>query len=69
VGQTIDLVRPSLINLAKKVTLSPNSDLFDALLPLLHGTKSDFLFFPREVLPPPTAKLAKSSETIFRETV
>jgi hypothetical protein len=32
-----------LLNLAKKVALALTSDLFDVLLPLLHGTKSAFL--------------------------
>jgi hypothetical protein len=37
-----------MLNLAKKVTLALTSDLFDVLLPLLFGTKSDFLDFPGE---------------------
>jgi hypothetical protein len=55
-----------LLNLAKKVTLALTSDLFDVLLPLFNGTKSDFLDFPGEATPAlvdKTAKLAKSSET------
>jgi hypothetical protein len=34
-----------LLNLARKVTLALTADLFDVLLPLLYGTKSDFLYF------------------------
>jgi hypothetical protein len=62
-----------LLNLAKKVTLALTSDLFDVLLPLLHGKKSDFLNFLREATPAPvdkTAKLAVSSEkTVQRNSL
>jgi hypothetical protein len=53
--------------LPEKFALALTSDLFDVLLlPLLHGTKSDFLDFPEKVTPTPrdkTTKLAESSET------
>jgi hypothetical protein len=63
----------SLLNFAKKVTLPLTSDLFDMLLSLLCGTKSEFLDFPEESTPTPrdkAAKLAKSSEkTVQNKTV
>jgi hypothetical protein len=62
-----------LLNLAKKVALALIFDLFDVLLPLHCGTKSDFLDFPGKATPKPrdkTAKLAKSSEmTVQRNSL
>jgi hypothetical protein len=49
--------------LAKKVALALTSDLFDVLLPLLLGTKSDFLGEVTPALKDKSAKLANSSET------
>jgi hypothetical protein len=56
--------------LARKVALALTMGLFDVLLPLIHGTKSDFLkeamtFWERLLLAlkGKTAKLVKSSET------
>jgi hypothetical protein len=46
--------------------------MFDMLLLLLHGTKSDFLDFLGEATPAPrdkTDKLAESSETTVLEIV
>jgi hypothetical protein len=53
IGQTIrfNYIQPKihffinllLLNLTKKFNLALTSDLFDVLLPLVHGTKSDFL--------------------------
>jgi hypothetical protein len=53
--------------LAKKITLALTSDLFDVLLPLLCGTKSDFLEAATPALRDKTAKLAKSSETTVQK--
>jgi hypothetical protein len=56
--------------LAKKVALALTSDLFDMLLLLLCGTKSDFLDFVGKATPAPrdkTAKLTKSSETTVQK--
>jgi hypothetical protein len=59
--------------LSKKVTFALTSDLFDVLLPLLCGTKSDFLDFLGEAtlaLMDKTAKLAESSEiTVQRNSL
>jgi hypothetical protein len=58
-----------LLSLAKKITLPLTSDLFNVLLALLCGTKSDLLDFLGEATSASrdkTAKLAKSSETIFQ---
>jgi hypothetical protein len=55
--------------LAKKFALALTSDLFNVLLLLLCGTKSDFLDFLGEATPTlrdRTTKLAKSSETIIQ---
>jgi hypothetical protein len=52
--------------------LALTSDLFDVLLPLLCGTKSDFLDFlgePTRSLRNKTAKLANSSETVQRNSL
>jgi hypothetical protein len=59
--------------LARKVTLALTSDLYDVLLPLFCGTKSDFLDFLGEATPIPkdkTAKLAESLETtVYRNSL
>jgi hypothetical protein len=69
-----------LFNFARKVALALTSDLFYVLLPLLHGTKSEFLkiamtFWERLLLNLRhiTAKLAKMfrydySEKQFKRT-
>jgi hypothetical protein len=57
---------------AKKVVLALTSDLLDVLLPLLGGTKSDFLDFLGETILPQGTKNCQSGKIfrqLFRETV